>query len=88
VEDGDEKATPYHIVLLAKNSVGLRNLYEIVTEAHLSTSTGRRGSAGLLQAKREGILVGSACEAGEVFKSILTGKSIEDKGGSPRCTIS
>ncbi|MGE5578665.1 MAG: PolC-type DNA polymerase III [Bacillota bacterium] len=72
VEDADPKGYPRHIILLAKDRRGLRNLYEIVTEAHLKHFYRTpRIPRGLLRAKREGILVGSACEAGEVYRAIL-----------------
>ncbi|HHX29562.1 MAG TPA: PolC-type DNA polymerase III [Firmicutes bacterium] len=78
VED-DEKGRAFHVVLLAKNKTGLRHLYEIVTESHLkhfyrTPRIPRR----LLEEKREGLLVGSACEAGELVQALLNGASDED----------
>lgn len=76
VEDDDPKGHPFHVVLLAKDRLGLRHMYEIITESHLKHFYRTpRVPRGLLQAKREGLLVGSACEAGEVYKAILQGKS-------------
>ncbi|HHY44545.1 MAG TPA: PHP domain-containing protein, partial [Firmicutes bacterium] len=77
VED-DDKERAYHVVILAKNKQGLRHLYEIVTESHLkhfyrTPRIPRR----LLQEKREGLLLGSACEAGELVQAILRGESQE-----------
>ena len=72
VEGPEDKSSPRHIVLLVKDRKGLRHLYEIVTESHLKhfyrvPRIPRR----LLSEKREGLIVGSACEAGEVFRAVL-----------------
>ncbi len=74
VED-DEKGQAFHIVLLGKNRQGLRNLYELVTLSHLDHfyRTPRIPRAKLAD-KRDGLLVGSACEAGELYQAILTGR--------------
>jgi DNA polymerase-3 subunit alpha (Gram-positive type) len=60
-----------HIVLLAKNQTGLTNLYKLVTKSHLEDFDRypiiRRS---VLAAHREGLIVGSACEAGEVFEAV------------------
>ncbi|MGI6660106.1 MAG: PolC-type DNA polymerase III [Bacillota bacterium] len=73
VED-DEKGQAFHIILLAKDKQGLRNLYELVTLSHLDHfyRTPRIPRA-KLAARREGLLVGSACEAGEVYRAVLAG---------------
>lgn len=70
----DKRERPYHIVLLARNSTGLRNMYRLVSESYLNhyyrfPKIPRR----LLQEHREGLLVGSACEAGELFQALLRG---------------
>jgi len=60
-----------HIILLARNETGLRNLYKLITKSHLEEFHGRpviRRSA--LDAHRDGLIVGSACEAGEVFDAV------------------
>ena len=77
VED-DEKGQAFHIVLLAKNKQGLRNLYELVTLSHLEHfyRTPRIPRAELVD-RREGLLVGSACEAGEVYRAVLAGMDDE-----------
>lgn len=75
VEDKDPKGHTHHIVLLARNQKGLRHLYEIVTESHLKHFYRTpRIPRSLLTEKREGLLVGSACEAGEVFQALLKSK--------------
>ncbi len=75
VEDEDPKGHTYHIVLLARNQEGLRHLYEIVTESHLKHFYRTpRIPRSLLAEKREGLIVGSACEAGELFQAVLKSK--------------
>ncbi len=75
VDDHDPKGPSHHIVILAKNRIGLRHLYELITESHLEHfyRTPRIPRNALTQ-KREGLLLGSACEAGELIKAILSKK--------------
>ena len=66
-----ERVSYRHVILLVKNRAGLENLYKLITKSHLEDFNrfpGIRKSA-LIQ-YREGLLVGSACEAGEVFRSV------------------
>ena len=61
-----------HIILLVKNQTGLKNLYKLITKSHLEHFDGRPIIyKSLLEQHRDGIIVGSACEAGEVFKAII-----------------
>lgn len=78
VED-DPKSHAFHIIILAKNRVGLRHLYEIITESHLEHfyRTPRIPRA-LLSSKREGLLIGSACEAGELYRAVLDKRPREE----------
>lgn len=79
VEDNDEKGQAYHVILLAKTQKGLRNLYEIITKSHLEYFYRTpRIPRNLLSNKREGLIVGSACEAGEVFRAVISGKSDDE----------
>lgn len=69
----------YHIVLLAKNKVGLRNLYKLISLSHLEHF--KRNPIipkSLLAENREGIIIGSACENSELFSAVVRGSSIGD----------
>jgi len=72
----------YHIVLLVKNARGLNNLYRLVTYAHLDHFDRRSGRPcipkSLLMMHREGLILGSACEAGELFRALVGKKPEED----------
>lgn len=69
-----------HIILLAKNLNGLRNLYKIVSFSHLNYFYRKpRITRQLLNEFREGIIVGGACEAGEIYQAFLHNKSTEEK---------
>ncbi len=62
----------YHCILLVKSQKGMRNLYNIISRSHLDyLHRHPRVPKSLLQQYRDGILVGSACEAGEVYRTIL-----------------
>ncbi|MCI8610188.1 MAG: PolC-type DNA polymerase III [Firmicutes bacterium] len=80
-EDGtiDYKKKPTnHIILLARTQEGLKNIYKLVSMSHLDYFYKRpRLPWSVLSAHREGLIIGSACEAGEVYRAILNGEPEE-----------
>ena len=79
--DSPDDARAYHIIFLAQNKTGLYNLYKLVSLSHIRyfRGTKKRGRPrvprAVLQQYRAGIIVGSACEAGELIRGIVAGRS-------------
>ncbi|MGN1059818.1 MAG: exonuclease domain-containing protein, partial [Clostridia bacterium] len=64
----------YHAIILVRDMTGLKNLYKLVSASHLDHFYKRpRISKALFDAHREGLLLGSACEAGELYQKMLHG---------------
>ncbi|MDD7408901.1 MAG: PolC-type DNA polymerase III [Anaerovoracaceae bacterium] len=76
----DYKSNPsYHVILIAKNQTGLKNLYKLVSFSFLDYHYKRpRMPKQVISQYREGLIIGSACEAGEVFRTMESGASDEE----------
>ncbi len=71
-----KSADSYHIVIFAKNYQGLKNLYKIVSKSHLEYFYRKpRIPKSILSKYRKGLLLGTACEAGELYRAILNNKT-------------
>ncbi len=78
--DKVKKLHSYHAVMLAQNEAGRVNLYRMISHSHLKYMTkGKpRIPKSLLNQCREGILLGSACEAGELYSALVEGRGDDE----------
>ncbi|WP_102028253.1 PolC-type DNA polymerase III [Salirhabdus sp. Marseille-P4669] len=67
-----QRSRPFHVILLAKDAVGLKNLYKLISHAHIDYFYRvPRIPRSMLQKLREGIIVGSGCDKGELFETMM-----------------
>ena len=76
---GKARRQPKHLIVIAKNNTGLRNLYKLVSLSQLEHF--KRYPImpkSIIDENREGLIIGSACEAGELFRAVVDGKNWEE----------
>ncbi len=78
--ENDLKERAYHVIILARNAQGLKNLYTLITLSYLQYFYKNRPRIprAELQRLRQGLLVGSACQAGEVYQAFLNRASAQE----------
>ncbi|MCY0892057.1 MAG: PolC-type DNA polymerase III [Acidibacillus sp.] len=73
------RSRPYHATVLVQSQSGLRNLYRLISAAHVDYFYREpRTPRQLLKQYREGLLIGSGCKLGELFQALLRGKTDQD----------
>lgn len=78
-ENTISKLKSYHCIILAKNDIGRINLYRLISESHLKYFRRRpKMPKSLINECREGLIIGSACEAGELYRAVLDGRNDDE----------
>ena len=74
-----KKEKTFHIIIFAKNQEGMKTLYKLISESHLDNFfKNPRIRKSKLMEVRENLIIGSACEAGEVYRAVLDGRNDEE----------
>ena len=75
----EDQSIPHHIIMFAKNMVGLRNLYKMISISHLNYfDEYPRLPRAVIEDHREGILIGTACKSGELIQAMVHGATDEE----------
>ena len=75
--DTIKKLPTYHAVIFMRNETGRINLYKLVSKSHIKYFNHRpRVPKSVFEAHREGLLIGSACEAGELYQALLRNRCV------------
>ena len=78
-EESIRKLPSYHAIMLAQNDIGRVNMYRLVSDSHIKYYNRRpKIPKSEFMKYREGILLGSACEAGELYRTLLRGSTQEE----------
>ena len=78
-EESIRKLPSYHAIMLAQNDIGRVNLYRLVSDSHIKYYNRRpKIPKSEFMKYREGIMLGSACEAGELYRTLLRGSTQEE----------
>ena len=73
------KTPSHHVILLAANDTGRINMYRLVSDSHITYYNKQpKIPKSLLASCREGLIIGSACEAGELYQALIRGETKEE----------
>lgn len=79
VEGNIKNQKSYHCIILAKNNVGLKNLYKLISLSHIKYFYRQpKIPKSIIDNFRDGLIIGSACESGEIFQLFLENKTEQD----------